>query len=381
MIRVLAAALLLCLCLRPSAAQSIKIGLALSPHGVTATEFQQMRDGLDLALAQAGQRLGRFSVVLSAVPPGDRASELARLEAFVKQEKPEVLFLSGPEADNMTLLKSISDAGIIVIKPGVGGMELAGKRCLPNVFVSGYQSHQALDAIAEFIDSGTQKRVILAHADSFSGSTEVLRRAIKTEILRQVVLDDKATTFEPDVARIIADKPQVVVLHAPVGIVARFLAVLRAAPGGTEISVVSAAAGDESMLPLLGDAAVGLLAPGNWATGLDNPGNIAFVADFRQATGHAPSSAAVYAYDAVRLLKAGLEKLAETFEVAPLREAMRASVLESPRGALMFSNNNFPIQDFYIKRIEARDGQFQSMPAKKVFAQFGDDYAAECPLR
>lgn len=381
MIRVLAAALMLCLCWRPLAAQSVKIGLALSPHGVTETEFQQMRDGFELALTQADQRLGRFGVVRTTVPAGDRATELARIEAFVKQEKPDVLFLTGPEAENITLLKAISDSGVIVIKPGVGGMELAGKRCLPNVFVSGYQSDQALDAIAEFIDAGTQKRVILVNAESFSGSTEVLRRAIKTEILRQIVLDDKAATFEPDVMRIIADKPQAVLLHGPVGFAARFLTALRAAPGGADIVVISSAAGDESMLPLLGEASVGLLAPGNWATGLDNAGNTEFVAAFRQATGHAPSSAAVYAYDAVRLLKAGLEKLSEKFEVVPLREAMRGAVLESPRGSISFSNNNFPIQDFYIKRIEAKDGAFLSMPAKKVFAQFGDDYAAECPLR
>ena len=381
MIRVLAAAFVLCLCWQPLAAQSIKIGLALSPHGVTATEFQQMRDGFDLALEQAGHRLGRFGVALTTVPPGDRSNELARLEAFLKQEKPDVLFLTGPEADNMALLKAINDAGVVVIKPGVGGMELAGKRCLPNVFVSGYQADQALDAIAEFIDSGTQKRVILASAQSFAGSTEVLRRAIKTEILRQVALDDKAASYEPDVARIVADKPQAILLHAPVGIAARFLTALRAAPGGADIAVISAAAGDESMLSLLGEAALGLLAPGNWATGLDNLANTEFVSAFRQATGHAPSSAAVYAYDAVRLLKAGLEKLPEKFEVVPLREAMRATVLESPRGSLNFSNNNFPIQDFYIKRIETKDGAFLSVPAKKVFAQFGDDYAAECPLR
>ena len=291
------------------------------------------------------------------------------------------MFLTGPEADNIVLLKMMSDAGVIVLKPGSGATDLAGKRCLPNVFVTGFQSDQALDAVAEFIDAGTQKRVILVNADSFSASTEVLRRAIKTDILRQVGLDDKNAIFVADVARILQDKPQVLLLHAPLAVAARFLSALRASPQGAEVTVISAAASDESMLRLLGDSAVGLLAPGSWATGLETPANTEFLAAFQQAYGYQPSSAAVYAYDAVRVLRMALEKLPDKYGVPALRDAMRAIMLDSPRGTMSFSNNNFPIQDFWIKKIEMKDGAFVSVPAKKVFAQFGDDYAAECPLR
>ena len=44
-----------------------------------------------------------------------------------------------------------------------------------------------------------------------------------------------------------------------------------------------------------------------------------------------------------------------------------------------FSNNGYPIQDFYLTKVAKRaDGKFQTEIAEKVFTNYADRYAKDC---
>lgn len=382
MLRGLVFAVLLCLGVTGAAAETFKIGLGLALEGLDSRAIAQLRDGFELGMRQANGRFGGRTVEIVKLPEGDAASLTTRMDAFVKQEAPAMMVLAPLASDPMPMLKSLSDAGVVVVRPGQGGTELAGKRCLANVFVVGWQSEQALDVMGQFVDNSNYKRVVLVNSSSVSVSADVLRRNIKTEVLRQIVLDENAADYDAEIKRLLLDSPQAVLLHTPTGVAAKFVKALRAQPDGQNIVIMTAAASEESGLTAFGDAAEGLLAPGPWANGLDNPVNVAFTTDFEKAFGYPPSSLAVFAYDSVQLIDAALATIKGPMTPKALRDALHGTVLTSPRGQVAFSNNNFPIEDFYIKRIEAgKDGQYRSVPVTKVFGQFGDDFAAECPLR
>ena len=65
-----------------------------------------------------------------------------------------------------------------------------------------------------------------------------------------------------------------------------------------------------------------------------------------------------------------------------LRAAMKKADFKSLRGAFKFNNNNYPIQDFYLVKVAKRpDGKFETEIEKKVFSDYGDSYAKDCPMK
>ena len=64
-----------------------------------------------------------------------------------------------------------------------------------------------------------------------------------------------------------------------------------------------------------------------------------------------------------------------------LRAALRKANFTSLRGNFKFNRNHYPIQDFYLVKVGKRaDGKFQTEIAKKVFENYEDTYASECPM-
>ena len=68
--------------------------------------------------------------------------------------------------------------------------------------------------------------------------------------------------------------------------------------------------------------------------------------------------------------------------VAALRAALKKADFVSLRGKFKFNTNGYPIQDFYVVKVAKRpDGKFQTEIEEKIFSDYGDAYAAECPLK
>jgi branched-chain amino acid transport system substrate-binding protein len=140
---------------------------------------------------------------------------------------------------------------------------------------------------------------------------------------------------------------------------------------------------DESTLPAQQDAATGFFGGANWAPNLDNPQNKKFVTGYEKEFGAVPATYAFQAYDAVLLID-GTLKLTQgaTADKAALRAALKKANFTSLRGDFKFNTNNYPIQDFYLVKVVKRaDGKFQTEIEKKIFTNFSDRYAQDCPMK
>lgn len=63
------------------------------------------------------------------------------------------------------------------------------------------------------------------------------------------------------------------------------------------------------------------------------------------------------------------------------RAAMRKADIQSVRGNSKFGPNQHPVQDWYAMQAEKLpSGQYGLKTQKKVLADRGDDYAAECKM-
>jgi branched-chain amino acid transport system substrate-binding protein len=182
--------------------------------------------------------------------------------------------------------------------------------------------------------------------------------------------------FQADLARIAEAKPDAVFAFMPGGLGIALVKQYRQA-GLETIPFLSTFTVDESVLPALQDAAVGLNSASNWTPNMDNPANKKFVADFEAKYGYVPASYAAQAYDAAALTATG----GSTTDRPALRAALEKANFKSVRGAFAFGKNHFPVQDFWLTKVVKRpDGKYQTETVQRIFESDTDPYAASCEM-
>ncbi|MEL7543620.1 MAG: ABC transporter substrate-binding protein, partial [Pseudomonadota bacterium] len=119
-----------------------------------------------------------------------------------------------------------------------------------------------------------------------------------------------------------------------------------------------------------------------WSPDLDAPANKKFVADFRKKHNRYPSFYAAQAYDAIMLIKSGVDAVnGDTSNVEGMRAAMEQAKFDSVRGNFSFGNNHFPIQNFYLRNVvKDADGNWTTKITKTVFENHQDPYAKDCKM-
>ena len=96
-----------------------------------------------------------------------------------------------------------------------------------------------------------------------------------------------------------------------------------------------------------------------------------------------PATYAFQAYDAAQLIDSAVRAVnGNLTDKSALRAALKKADFKSLRGKFAFNNNHYPIQDFYLVKVAKRpDGKFQTEIAQKVFTDYGDPHAKDCPMK
>lgn len=367
-----------------SAQDKIKVGLLTTLSGPSAVLGQHMRDGFNLFVKLNGGKVGGLTAEVS-VTDDELKPDVAVTKARGLVERDQVDFVVGPIFSNVlqAIMKPVTDSRAFLISPNAGTSNFAGRQCNANFFVTSYQNDQNHEVLGKHAQDAGYKRVFImapnyqAGKDSLAG----FKRHFKGEVLDEVYTQLGQLDFSAELTRIASLKPDAIFTFMPGGMGVNLVRQFRQA-GLTNIPFLSAFTVDESTLPAQQDAAIGLFGGANWAPNLDNPQNKAFVAAFEKEYGYVPGSYAFQAYDAAQLIdsaaKATGGKLADKDAV---RAALKKANFTSLRGNFRFGNNGYPIQDFYlVKAAKRADGKFQTEIVKKVFENYQDVYAKECPL-
>ena len=96
-----------------------------------------------------------------------------------------------------------------------------------------------------------------------------------------------------------------------------------------------------------------------------------------------PASYAFQAYDAAMLIDSALKATGgKTDNKDALRAAIMKADFKSLRGKFKFNTNHYPVQDFYLVKVAKRpDGKFQTEIVQKVFENYSDLHAKDCPMK
>ena len=366
--------------------EPVRIGLVATLSGPTGALGRHARDGFLLGLKQSGGTLAGRAVQLTVLDDGrDAAVRAQQAPLFIKNGRPQVIIgplyapLLGP------VLKAATDAKAVVISPRAAPATLAGKRCQPNFFSLAPQDDEAIETLAKYAEERNLTRAVIVSTSGEEAdiAATAFTRAFKGEVADRIVIAPDATEFADLTNRIDILRPQAVFLHVDGAVSGRLLAHLQESGASKGLTLLGSAGFDEAELGTHGGGSLGVFTASDWAFGLQNPANEAFVKAFEADYGYPPGAIAMRSYDAARLLNVAFGAVkSEGPDMAALADAIKQADIDSPRGKFSFGNNNFPIGDLYLTKIEADgNGRPRNSVQKQMFAQYGDHYAAECPLK
>jgi branched-chain amino acid transport system substrate-binding protein len=368
------------------AADKLKIGLITTLSGPPAAIGQQQRNGLTLALKELGGKLGGREVEL-LVQDDELKPDVAvsKVKAFIERDK--VDFVVGPVFSNVlaAIIKPVTESGTFMISPNAGTSSFAGKDCNPNLFVVSYQNDQNAETMGKYAQDSGLKKVFLMAPNYQAGKDEIagFKRYYKGEVADEVYVPLNQLDYAAELSKIAAASPDGIFVFLPGGMGVNFVKQFRQAGLADKVKFLSAFTVDEGTLPAQQDAALGFFGGSNWAPNMDTPQNKEFVAAYEKEYGAVPATYAFQAYDAIKLLDSALKATkGDTSNKDTLRAALKKADFKSIRGDFKFNSNHYPIQNFYLVKVAKRpDGKYQTEIVQKVFGDFADPYAADCPMK
>jgi branched-chain amino acid transport system substrate-binding protein len=371
----------------PAHAQDkLKIGLISTLSGPPAVIGQQQRNGLNLAIKQLDGKLGGREVEV-IVADDELKPDLAISKVRTMIERDKVDFVVGPVFSNIlqAILKPVVDRDAILISANAGPSSFAGKECSPNLFVTSYQNDQVHEVLGKHAQDSGMKRLFLIAPNYQAGKDAMagFKRDFKGEVVDEVFVPLGQLDYAAELAKIASAKPDAIFVFLPGGMGVNFVKQFRQAGLADTVTFLSAFTVDEGTLPAQQDAAVGFFGGANWAPNLDNPENRQFVAAYEREFGAVPATYAFQPYDTIMLIESALKEVKGNLaDKDKLRAALRKADFKSVRGNFKFNRNHYPIQDFYLVKVAKRpDGKYQTEIVKKVFADYEDHYASECPMK
>ncbi|MBN8940098.1 MAG: ABC transporter substrate-binding protein [Rhizobiales bacterium] len=383
----LAAGLALALAATASQAQEpIRIGVIETLSGPSAVLGQHARDGFQLAIRQLGGKMGGREVQVIVVDDELKPDvAIQRVQGLLDRDK--VDFVVGPIFSNVlqAIQAPVVNSRAFLISANAGPSSYAGKACHENMFVTSYQNDQVHEVLGAYAQARNMRRVFLLTPNYQAGRDAMagFKRHFRGEIVDEVFTPLGHLDFAAELARIGASRPDGMFTFMPGGMGVNLVRQYRQAGLVDRIPFLSAFTVDESTLPAQQDAAVGMIGGMTWAPNMDNPQNKKFVADFEAAFGYVPGSYAMQAYDSAMLIDSAVRAVNGNLSNRDaVRTALRKADFVSLRGNFRFANNHYPIQDFYTVRAAKRpDGKFQTEIVERIFTNYTDVYAQECPMR
>jgi branched-chain amino acid transport system substrate-binding protein len=371
----------------PALAQDkLKVGVIATLSGPPAVLGQQLRNGFNLAVKSLGGKLGGRDVEV-IVADDELKPDVAVSKVKALTERDKVDFVVGPIFSNIlaAIMKPATEGGAILISPNAGTSNFAGKDCNANFFVTSYQNDQVFAVSGKHAQDTGIKKVFLM-APNYQAGKDALagfKAFFKGEIADEVYVPLNQLDFSAELSKIAAAKPDAIYVFLPGGMGVNFVKQFRQAGLADSITFLSAFTVDESTLPAQQDAALGFFGGANWAPNLDNPENKAFVAAYEKEFGAVPATYAFQAYDAALLIDSAVKAVQGNLSNKDaLRAAMMKADFKSLRGGFKFNSNHYPIQDFYLVKVAKRpDGKYETQIVKKVFENYADPHAKDCPMK
>jgi branched-chain amino acid transport system substrate-binding protein len=381
--KLLAAAFALAALSSAAYADTIKVGVVGPFSGPFALQGKNFKAGIDAWLALHGTKIGQdeIAIVYRDVPQADPARSKALAQELVVREGVQYLagFYFTPDAMAATALLQQANVPMIVMNAATSAIVTSS----PLVVRTSFTTWQTTTPIAKVArDQGVTKAITLV---SDYGPGIDAENAFKTafekqggKVLETIRMPLSTNDFAPLMQRVKDSGAEGLFTFLPSG--PPTLAFVKAYNdnGLKSAGIKFYGTGDltqESDLPALGDAALGLQTTYHYAVSHDSPENKTFVAAAEKAIGNPAelSFPAVGAFDGMYVISKMIEVTGGKQDAKKAVEAVKGLSWTSPRGPVMIDPDSRHItQNIYLREVAKDAGGKYYNKEIQTFEKQGD---------
>ena len=377
----------------PSAfAADIKVGFVTTLTTPAAVIGNDMKNAVNLALKHLGSKAGTHNIEVVFGDDGfapDTGKQVT--DRLLKQDKVDII--AGYIWSHVLLAsrKSVLDAGKILISSNAGPSQMAGKLCHENFFSASWQNNQTPMAMGEVFNREGIKSLYIMAPNYAAGKDMVagIERTFNGQVIGKDLTKwgaDAQLDFSAELAKAKVSGADGLFVFYPGAASGAFTKQYHQAGLKDLLPLYSVFTIDGISLPKLQAAnfsgIVGSKVTQQWDPSLNNQANKKFVTDFKEQFGKYPSFYAAQSNTINMIASAIMAVDGDMNDMAGLRSALKSANYNSLRGKYSYGNNNFPIQNFYLREVvEDSDGNWTTEVVDTVFTNHQDPFAAECKLK
>src|SRR5687768_5023864 len=379
-----------------STAQSgpIKIGFLAPLTGPFAQIGKDMVNGTELYLDEIGRQVdGRAIELIVEDTEGQPATALNKSRKLVEQDK--VAVLTGGLLANVgyALQPYIDGQRVPATYPVMAADDITQRKPAKYIVRTGWATSQPMHPFADWVVKNTKHRKIAFIGMDYAFGYETVggfQRVFEEnggQIVQKIWTPLNTNDFAPFLAQIKRDADGVLALF--VGRLAlQFMKQYQEAGlhgklplygGGTTT--------DESVLPQMGDEALGTITALHYSQALDNPQNAKFAKAFEAKAGKISSYYSEATYTNMRWITEAIKAVGGKVEDkgALLAALRKVEIKDTARGPLSIDAFGNPVQNIYVRKVERVGGRLQNsviatIPAVSQFYKYKPEEYMKQPL-
>ncbi len=364
-------------------ADTIKVGVIGPFSGPFALQGKNFKAGIDAYMAVNGKKVGNdeVEVIYRDVPQADPAQSKALAQELVVKEKVQYLagFYFTPDAMAVTPILKQANVPMVIFNAATSAIVTKS----PLVVRTSFTTWQTSTPIAKVAYDAGVKKVISVVSDYGPGvdAENAFKAGFEKqggEVVQAIRMPLSTNDFSPIMQRIKDSGAQGVFAFLPSGPTTLGFVKAYNENGLKSAGIKLFAPGDltqESDLPALGDAALGMQTTFHYAISHDSPENKAFVAAADKAIGNPAELTfpAVGAFDGVHVIYKMIEATGGKQDAQKAVDAVRGLSWVSPRGPVTIDAESRHItQNIYLREVaKGDDGKYYNKEIQ-TFEKQGD---------
>src|SRR5213595_2487026 len=394
-------ALLICLlCVSPDGTTwgqrpPIKIGFVTDLTGIAAQAAKDMVNGLTLYLDEIGSQMaGRKVELIVEDSQGRPDVALTKLRKIVEHDR--VHIVAGVLFGHIgyAMAPKVEEYRIPALFTVAASDDLTQRLKYRWVIRTGWASSQPSHPFGEYAARTLGHRKVAVIASDYAFGWEVVGGFQRTfeenggQVIQKLWAPLGVMDLAPYIAKIRRDADAVLTMIAGASTLQFFKQYEEAGLKAKLPLIAGGPAVDESMLPSMGDEALGTISPLIYSGALDTPTNRRFVQEYRKRFGKVPSYFAETNYTSGRWINEAVKSLGGNVEdrEALLAVLRKVEIADAPRGPVKLDAQGNPIQNVYFRKIERnKDGELQNtvivtIPAVSQFWKYSPDAFLRQPV-
>ncbi len=378
----------------PAQSGPIRIGLLVPLTGAFAATGKDMLSGTELYLDEIGrQAAGRKIELTVEDTEGNPSTAMTKARKLVEQDRIHVLTGGLLASTGYALHPYVDGQKIPATYPVMASDDLTQRKLAHWVVRTGWATSQPMHPFADWVLKNTKYRKVVAIGMDYAFGWETVGGFQRTleegggQVVQKIWTPLNTNDFAPFLAQIKRDADAVLALF--VGRLAlQFVKQYESAGLKDKLPLLGGGTTtDESVLPQMGDEAIGTITALHYSAALDTPANVKFARAFEARAGKSASYYSEACYTNARWIVEAVKAVNGKVEdrdgfLAALR---KVDLKDSPRGPLSIDRLGNPVQTIYIRKVEKVGGKLQNTviatyPAVSQFWKYSPDEYLKMPL-